>query len=125
MEAPNRLISLDGEVLLCPHCNGDTLRHGRVVIANRRAENDDGVVTAVSPAGVHSWEASSTDLPGRCNSLALSFQCENEACPRLVLLVMQHKGSTLLRWVNDPALVPSHDERPVASVIQLPRRGVR
>lgn len=125
MEAPNRLISLDGEVLLCPHCNGDTLRHGRVVVANRRAENDDGVVTTVSFSGVHSWEASSTDLPGRRDSLALSFRCENETCPPLALLVMQHKGSTLLRWVNDPAFVPSRDERPVASVIEMPRRVVR
>ena len=86
------------DLLRCPRCGDEHLHHGNPIVFNRVAEDQGGVVVQVQEDGARAKEASESDFPyGRRGAIEIPFECE--ACgPGLRLLIVQHKGHTLLSW---------------------------
>lgn len=88
--------------ILCPKCGNDNLHHGEVQVWNRQGEDKAGKKTIVFPDGGQNTLAVEADrgFAGRRSDVRMKFNCEQ--CPMTSwLYIIQHKGSTLLRWAED------------------------
>lgn len=90
----------DYDVLRCPVCDGNNLHHRGIVIRSRADEDGPGVKLGVARDGRRKELPLTADAPewhGRRDELSISFDCEGCAFVGW-LLIMQHKGQTLLAW---------------------------
>jgi len=93
-----------GPALLCPHCYGDNLHHGRVTVFNRGQDDAVTTMTVVD----HDLTATGPIPSAECDNpssrrdgLAIAFCCE-ECGGGIALSIAQHKGSTFLAWRFTP-----------------------
>lgn len=92
-------------MLKCPSCGGTNLHQGHVKVYSRDAEDGPGTVVTVDGLIAHTARVSARDIPGRRESLQISFFCEEcDGDPSrwdkwsMVLEIRQHKGATYLSW---------------------------
>lgn len=100
-------------VLACPVCGSTNLHHRRVSVWERFREDGDGIVVDVNGPAVTTRTCARPLIPGRRNGLELEFWCEecageDTASHRMVLRILQHKGSTYFEWT--PPTETSTDE---------------
>lgn len=89
------------DVMACPKCGKNNLQHGEVQVYNRRGEDKPGTRVHVAPPD-NAISVSDTALgfAGRRSDVRIQFTCEG--CDLAAwLYVIQHKGSTYIRWVKD------------------------
>ena len=102
-EAPKFARSDNYLSLKCPQCKEAWLHQTRAHVAFRDDEDGPGTVTECA-CGVSAARRSNT-LPGRRDSLRITFQCE-QCDGDMVLMIMQHKGQTLFYWEHPVAAAP-------------------
>lgn len=95
-------VVLDGSALVCPQCGESNLHQERVEVFRRR-EDESGDVVRLDVARAGQLPAVAPVLAlefpreTRRQLMAIGFSCEHCTLgPTLV--IVQHKGSTLLRW---------------------------
>jgi len=94
---------LQDNVLLCPQCNDEHLHHGEVRVLTRPNSSEDNTAIQFS---LHKAPKiiPQQDAPGRRNSLEIDFYCESCSCENAdqpyTLRIVQHKGSTLINWLD-------------------------
>lgn len=95
-------VSLDAEILECPHCLGQNLHHGDVSVFTRQEDDVTVMATHVmgSPRSTLTSlinNADSQNPSSRRHGLLIEFECET--CDnRPKLAIIQHKGSTIVEW---------------------------
>lgn len=108
-----------GDQLLCPRCNDPGgLHHSSVRIYSRDSEDGDGLLTTVhgndqAPIEHRPWKdwprfargssvsrVEAKGILGRRDVIEIDFWCE-QGCKPSTLILMQHKGKTLLEWGAD------------------------
>lgn len=91
------------EALQCPVCEGGRIHHHTVRIYERLGEDDSDIIYTLSghqKVYTQIKDGSDCDIIGaRRNGLLLSFDCE-DCTGTFDLALFQHKGFTLLKWVN-------------------------
>jgi hypothetical protein len=108
---------IEDGVLLCPRCGGQNLHQDKVKVATRVKEDGAGTCVVVDGSKISVTPATDADFAGRRDDLTIEFFCEGcdepvdpedeviaaqfPARARPHLLIMQHKGQTLVRWVED------------------------
>lgn len=89
--------------LLCPHCGGEYLHHGKVHVHNR--DREDGDTTKITVSGLKSKRRTTGgggNPSGRRDGVVIDFWCEHcTAKPQLC--IAQHKGLTYIGWRNTDA----------------------
>ena len=89
----------------CPICYNQELHQIDVEVIFRD-EDCDGLSTKVKNNSCKTEVAKSHEIPLRRDSILIKFACEHcHGDPkldnrRLNLLIAQHKGSTIIKWVN-------------------------
>ena len=85
-------------VLLCPHCGGTYLHHGKVSIYEREEDQDNGLHVSVERGGTLSVDQDLSGNPSlRRHGLTIQFWCEIcKANPELT--IVQHKGQTFVQF---------------------------
>lgn len=88
----------DWNSVQCPSCGDPNGMHHRGVhVANRTAEDRDGFLVTVTDSTVQMSPLSDERFYGRRDDVRIDFECE--ICgPVAQLLIVQHKGRTILRW---------------------------
>lgn len=90
-------IEINNDVLYCPYCNSENLRQMLVEVNWRVCEDGDGEKIISSNGATHIYQVSNLNIPGRRHYISILFDCEN--CQKTpVLGIVQHKGSTQVRW---------------------------
>lgn len=85
------------QILLCPSCKGANLHHARVDVWDRPGEDQPSTKTSIlAPKG---FDPPTYNPSSRRGGISIVFWCEG-CSERPVLGVAQHKGSTLLRWMD-------------------------
>lgn len=98
--------------LLCPVCGNYNLHQGAIRAYHRDQEDGPGNLTVVKCGGVSVERVEDKDIPGRRDSMSISFWCEG-GCRPCSLHIQQHKGTTYVRWEPDP--LPPIPQTPPAS----------
>jgi hypothetical protein len=102
-------IQFDDSTMLCPRCRCTYLHQGPVIVFERDTEDSAGNVVRVDHLRVETRRAPDARLPGRRNTLRVGFYCEDCHASESSsawsgephwLEIMQHKGQTLVRWLE-------------------------
>lgn len=102
--AEARPATLSDGILRCPACGEDYLHHGRVTVYSR--SEDAETVRVITTDGKTTMQETSpnreTGNPSsRRGAVCIAFSCETcGADGHLELAIVQHRGSTWLRWVR-------------------------
>jgi hypothetical protein len=93
---------MTGDHLTCPHCRGEYLHHGRVIIYDRA--EDASRVTKIDVWDHSAWitkvdNKDSGNPSLRRRGLTMQFYCE-ECDTTSELTIAQHKGASLVGWRN-------------------------
>ena len=85
-----------GALLLCPSCNGNSLRHEKVEVFERDEDKSDGIHISIA-GGAATIDNNLVGNPSsRRHGLGIRFTCEHcSAHP--VMTIVQHKGNT---WID-------------------------
>lgn len=83
--------------LPCPVCGDEYMHHGTVRVYERVREDEPGTITEINQS-VKMTAAPSKALPGRRGTVEIDFTCENGH--KSTLQIMQHKGNTLVKWIE-------------------------
>lgn len=95
-------VSLDAEILKCPHCEELYLHHGDVSVFNRHEDAEMVMATHVigSPQSTMTSLVKNNDSQNpssRRHGMVIEFECE--IChSRPKLTISQHKGHTIMEW---------------------------
>lgn len=93
----------DMDVLLCPDCGGKHdngwLHHSTITVHSRKEEDGDGIVRVIDGLEDSTYFETSEHIPGRRDTLDISFKCEHCQIPRM-LRIQQHEGVTFMKWVE-------------------------
>lgn len=86
------------QVLCCPKCGGEFLRHFRTVVCEpSREDSDEGTEAVINSVGLTCAHRITKNPSPRRNGIRIFFSCENcGATPQLLLA--QDKGNSLLWW---------------------------
>ena len=89
-----------GDALLCPSCGEANLHHEVTEVWNRRTEDARDGLHARLAGPVMTTDAIMSGNPsGRRNGLTVTFSCEH-CTAHPVLTLLQHKGTTYIRWAE-------------------------
>lgn len=95
-------VEMELDELRCPGCGESSgLRHTTVIVRSRSAEDEPGIEVVVDSTGHATTSYEERSFVGRRNDLCVKFDCEH--CPDkvYVLTLVQHKGTTYMRWADD------------------------
>ena len=93
-------IHFEDTALLCPKCGEANLHHGILDVICRKSPDEDGIKYEIDGfMQMNITPIKDEDIPGRRNNIDISFYCEY--CPDecFVLRIIQHKGTTYIKWV--------------------------
>ncbi len=96
------------DALICPHCGGNYLHQGTVVVYDRHEDADKVRRTIVNQGAVSSTDIdnnTSGNPSSRRHALTVFFECEFCQRDDLQLHIIQHKGNTFVEW-SDPDADP-------------------
>lgn len=92
----------DNDALHCPRCGDYSgLHHCVVQVQERDQEDGEGTQVYVGNGAVKVTRTSGAHYGTRRNAVRIGFWCEHcddDATPRVVLVIRQHKGLTLVNW---------------------------
>ena len=89
-------VVVDDGVLMCP-CGGHCLHHVMEAIVCRHEDSPGRLVLVCASGDVRTYGGIDCGFHGRRDEVRVLFTCE--FCDRFsCLLVVQHKGSTLVSW---------------------------
>lgn len=98
----NHISLIDGDNLLCPKCGSGNLHHSSVTTFFRDCEDSDATRAVLSKRATTIDRVPCSAVPGRRDSLRITFWCEHCDEKEYVLEIEQHKGSTLIAWTDRP-----------------------
>lgn len=92
---------VDDGYLLCLECGGQYLHHGETRVINRVSEDQSGTIATIVVDGMSLKTIEAKDIPGRRDCVEIDFRCENCSESAFTLRIKQHKGKTLVDWVDN------------------------
>jgi hypothetical protein len=99
---PSPVIEETSDALQCPRCGEISgLHHCAVQVQERDQEDGPGTQVYVGNGAVKVTRTSGDHYGTRRNAVRVGFWCEHcdeDATPRVVLVIRQHKGLTLVTW---------------------------
>ena len=99
---PSPVIEETNYALQCPRCGEISgLHHCAVQVQERDQEDGPGTQVYVGNGAVKVTRTSGDHYGTRRNAVRVGFWCEHcdeDATPRVVLVIRQHKGLTLVTW---------------------------
>lgn len=110
MTGPRLLINHDCPALRCYRCDSNYLHHGDVKVYTRDTEDaTDGVRVEVTrghrgPISTVSRTTMHGNPSSRRDGIAISMECEECGALARPLVIVQHKGQTLMHWGKSDGL---------------------
>jgi hypothetical protein len=93
---------IENRVLKCPRCGDGYLHHCAVQVQDRDREDGPGTQVYVGNGAVKVTRTEGHHYGTRRSAVRIGFYCElcdeGEMTPRVVLVIRQHKGATLVDW---------------------------